>query len=249
MTVTFNRDEAISRAPERPPTIHTDDGIRWIAPHDGEKGGTWMGVNERGVIACLLNAYLPGESLLPDTSGRYRSRGELIPEILRQPDYATALDWVRHGIEPESYPSFQLLIFGKEGATEVLWHKEGALRVRPVDDEWFLCSSSGWDSADVIAWRDARFADWRTAGAPHVGPLPAFHVLQMPENKEWSPLMVREWSATRSITQVQLDFHAAHGVLRYWGSPTPSSNLPDVEHPFDLVTAGLPPAALNAEAR
>lgn len=63
LLVTMNRDEARDRAPEVPPAIHHND-VNWLAPSDSARGGTWIGVNDRGVVACLLNGYVEGDSVI-----------------------------------------------------------------------------------------------------------------------------------------------------------------------------------------
>ncbi len=53
----FNRDELHTRAPELPPALSERDGVRFLAPRDGDHGGTWLAVNEHGLTVCLLNDY------------------------------------------------------------------------------------------------------------------------------------------------------------------------------------------------
>jgi Transport and Golgi organisation 2 len=233
---TMNRDEALGRAPENPPRIHADDAVRWMAPHDGEKGGTWMGVNEYGVVACLLNAYLPGESLLPDTSGHYRSRGEIIPAMLAQGGGAEAVAWIESKLEPKNYPSFMLLVFARDVARCYTWHKQEAMRCEDLTDaEWVLRSSSGWDSSEVSRWREERFDEWRVGGEEMVDHLPKFHLLQESGREDWSPLMKRSWSATRSVTQIAIDFDDLSIDLRYWPQPHPNSHHADAHLALPLI--------------
>lgn len=75
----FNRDEARTRLPALPPSLHIFNGVSYVAPADGDHGGTWIGVNECGVSLCVLNLY--GPAVLPhrDTSG---SRGILLGSLL-----------------------------------------------------------------------------------------------------------------------------------------------------------------------
>ena len=49
-----NRDEIISR-PWLPPDHHWPDRPHVLAGKDEEAGGTWLGVNEHGVGAAILN--------------------------------------------------------------------------------------------------------------------------------------------------------------------------------------------------
>ena len=238
----MNRDEALSRAPEMPPELHVEDGVTWLAPHDGEKGGTWMGANANGVVACLLNAYLPGESLLPDKSGRFRSRGEIIPNVLRQGASDKAIAWVENAMNPELYPSFMLLVFSRSISKCYTWHKSGGLKTEELSDEWTLRSSSGWDSHTVTEWREELFEDWLTRGAEMVDHLPKFHLIQDPEREDWSPLMKRSWSATRSVTQIEIDYADGALDLRYWPDPTPDAQHADVHLSVPLIQTHEQPA-------
>jgi len=234
----MNRDEVLTRAPElRPEISHTRDGIRWIAPRDSERGGTWMGVNDFGVAACLLNAYQPGESLLPDTTGRFRTRGEIIPTLLAAGDGRAARGWLRESLNPRNYPSFTLIVACPDALLSVEWLGEHGPVFSEHAEPWLLRSSSGWDSQDVRRWREQRFDEWRNAGEAHHGAMPSFHVLQEPGHEERSPLMRRSWSATRSITQARVSGDTGRVELRYWSEPTPDSREPEAHSSLPLAPA------------
>jgi hypothetical protein len=237
-TATMNRDEAFVRAPERKPEFRSSQGgIDWCAPFDGEKGGTWMGVNSFGVAACLLNAYQPGESLLPDTTGRHRTRGEIVPAVLEAGDAEVAHRWVESALDPARYPSFTLLLVTPVESTSFEWLGRGPMRATPLASPWTIRSSSGWDSADVIRWREERFVQWIESGAPHVDTLPNFHLLQEPGHEERSPLMRREWSGTRSITQARVQLAQGRAELLYWPEPTPETRVPAAHGSLRLAGA------------
>jgi len=224
---TMNRDEALTRGPEVPPQVHAgNNGVSWVAPQDADRGGTWMGANADGVVACLLNAYLPGESLLPDTSGRFRSRGEIIPMLLDKGPVNDGLAWLLEDFDPEAYPSFSLLVAAPEKATSLNWLRQGKLEVEPVLSEWYIRSSSGWDSEDVARWREEEFDRWLESGREMVDGLPRFHLLQVEGEEYRSPLMQRDWSATRSVTQVLVSPAQGEVEMRYWPDPTPVSERP-----------------------
>ncbi len=238
LVATMNRDEALIRAPElRPEIMHAPDGVAWIAPRDSERGGTWMGVNNYGVVACLLNAYQPGESLLPDTTGRFRTRGEIVSTLLAQGDGRAARRWLRDSLDPHAYPSFTLLVASPEGAVSWEWLGEHGPAETELVEDWVLRSSSGWDSLDVRLWREERFAQWRREGEPHVGTLPSFHLIQEPGHAERSPLMRRSWSATRSITQARILPESGRVELRYWPEPAPDSREPGAHCSLPLAPA------------
>jgi uncharacterized protein with NRDE domain len=98
-----NRDEMINR-PWLPPGRHWPDRAEIVAGLDVLAGGTWLGVNEHGVVAGILNR---SHSLGPQL-GR-RSRGELVLEALDHADAHAAAAALRR-IEPASYRPFNLVI-------------------------------------------------------------------------------------------------------------------------------------------
>jgi uncharacterized protein with NRDE domain len=57
LLLTMNRDERRTRGEELAPRkAGGGSSPAWIGPADGAKGGTWFGANDRGIMACLLNA-------------------------------------------------------------------------------------------------------------------------------------------------------------------------------------------------
>jgi hypothetical protein len=98
-----NRDEMIAR-PWVPPARHWPDRPQVVAGRDELAGGTWLGLNNYGVVAGMLNRR---GSLGPQAG--MRSRGELPLEALDHADARTAADALVH-IEPRSYRSFNMVI-------------------------------------------------------------------------------------------------------------------------------------------
>lgn len=98
-----NRDEMADR-PWRPPGRHWPDRPDIVAGQDELAGGSWLGVNDHGVLACILNRY----GSLGPAAGK-RSRGELVLEALDHADAAAAAAALAH-LEPAAYRSFNLVI-------------------------------------------------------------------------------------------------------------------------------------------
>jgi len=71
-----NRDELRTRAIALPPTIQTFGERRAILPTDPDSGGTWIAVNDAGVVFTLLNAK-PAGALVPSPrpGEKVRERG------------------------------------------------------------------------------------------------------------------------------------------------------------------------------
>ncbi len=74
-----NRDESVSRVRGTPPRSRRERGVATLAPLDPEGNGTWIGVNELGLTACILNASETNPSRLPPTP---LSRGLILRGLL-----------------------------------------------------------------------------------------------------------------------------------------------------------------------
>ncbi len=217
--VTMNRDESRLRGEESPPELSERGATpRTLAPRDGNAGGTWIGVNDRGLVACLLNLY-EEEQAAPRPSGM-ASRGELIPRILESEAHGSARDRFVAEFDRIRYLPLELAIFSSVGGTSLLWRGKGDLEATVHPGEWTLLSSSSWIPQEVLPWRRELFRNWREEGERWRGPIPEFHLLQ-PEGREyWSPLLSRENASTRSLTQVEVPRDGGSPVMRYWPRPT-----------------------------
>jgi Transport and Golgi organisation 2 len=98
-----NRDEMLTR-PWKAPARHWPDRPEVTAGLDELAGGTWMGVNDTGVVACILNRH----GTLGPQDGK-RSRGELVLEAL---DHADAKDAAAalYDISIRAYRPFNMII-------------------------------------------------------------------------------------------------------------------------------------------
>lgn len=82
----MNRDEEHQRPLARPPSIRRLGLVRFVAPTDGQAGGTWIATSERGLTLCLLNQHGKATTDEPVLSRGYvvaslidcRTRAELI---------------------------------------------------------------------------------------------------------------------------------------------------------------------------
>jgi len=215
LLVTMNRDERRTRAEEIPPMVAEDGGTAtWIGPADGDKGGTWFGANDHGVVACLLNAYAPEDLALLGRDD-LPSRGGIIPRLLaRQPHDLRS--WLAGGLDPTPYPSFTLVVATVRWGRTYSWRLGSGLSTSEIDPGWTMITSSLWRTAEVLAWRRREFESWRAAGAAEVAGVPAFNLLEQPDRRAWSPMMTRPISITRSVTQAELRSGQAWLAVRYW---------------------------------
>jgi uncharacterized protein with NRDE domain len=110
-----NRDE-LSGRPWRPPRRHWPDRPDVVAGLDVEAGGSWLGVNDDGVVAAVLNRV----GSLGRAAGK-RSRGELVLEALDHADAAAAAAALL-ALDPDAYRPFNLLVADSRDA---FWLRHG----------------------------------------------------------------------------------------------------------------------------
>mgnify|MGYP006286859355 CR=1 FL=1 len=217
LLVTMSRDERRDRAPESPPRQHLSSPSmnRWAGPIDGEAGGTWIGTNAYGLTACLLNTY-ENEDPLPgsDEKAPLPSRGRIIPMVLGHADVESAVRWMTKVFDPSQYRGFILVLAEPGRVARVAW-LGGKIVCSQDTRPWVMESSSSWNQDSVLPWRDRAFALWMANGSQFAGDLPAFHTYREPDMAEWSPLMERDYSATRSISEVAINEATGLSTMRY----------------------------------
>lgn len=120
LLVAANRDEMKDR-PWRPPARHWPDRAEVVAGRDDTAGGTWLGLNDHGVVAAVLNRF----GTLGPAPGK-RSRGELPLEALDHADAAAAAAALAH-LDAGAWRAFNMVVADNRDA---YWIKsEGAGRV------------------------------------------------------------------------------------------------------------------------
>ena len=104
-----NRDEMIDR-PWKAPNRHWPDRPEVVAGLDVLAGGSWLGINDWGVAAAVLNR----TGSLGPAPGR-RSRGELVLEALDHAD-AVAAAAALADLDPDAYRTFNLVVADERDA-------------------------------------------------------------------------------------------------------------------------------------
>jgi uncharacterized protein with NRDE domain len=98
-----NRDEMIDR-PWQPPGRHWPERPDVVAGLDELAGGSWLGLNDFGVVAGILNRH----GTLGPAPGQ-RSRGELVLEALDHADARHAAEALTH-LDPRAYRPFNMIV-------------------------------------------------------------------------------------------------------------------------------------------
>jgi uncharacterized protein with NRDE domain len=99
-----NRDERFDRRAD-PMTVLRDGGPRTLGGRDLVAGGTWLAVNEHGVVAGLTNKPLAGAA-----DPAKRSRGELPLALTERPTAQEAVDHLADHHPPAAYNPAWLLV-------------------------------------------------------------------------------------------------------------------------------------------
>ncbi len=130
LIVAANRDE-LSTRPWQAPARHWPDRPEVVAGKDMTAGGTWLGINDDGLFAAILNR--PGT--LGPAEGK-RSRGELVLEALDHAEAQLAAEALAD-LNPDSYQPFNLIIADRYDA---FWLRHAgssaSLRIRTPSGVW-----------------------------------------------------------------------------------------------------------------
>jgi len=212
--VTMNRDDAATR-PEAPPNFWPNAEPSFVAPKDLLAGGTWIGVNARSIVACLLNRY--------DSAPNGRtSRGSIVTEAMRAASVEGACHMLT-ALDHSAYSPFTCVVVGHGATARLDWTgAELTLSDLPAVRNAIMLTSSSWRFDEVKARRNALFeATWANE-RDTTDRLAAFHCRRESRRDAWAPMMRRPHSCTKSITQVELRSHDAE--MRYWTRETAIQN-------------------------
>jgi uncharacterized protein with NRDE domain len=182
LIVAANRDEFLAR-PTTAMTTLSERAPRILGGRDDLAGGTWLAVNEHGVVAGLTNRPNPN----PDRTRR--SRGELPLALARHRDATSAVEAFRRDFRPSDYNPGWLLVGdrdalytidmtgGEEPGVTALAPGIHALENRPLADDSPKASKVRAAAAAALAGPDL-YAGLRAMLADHeiphgaTGPFP-----------------------------------------------------------------------------
>ena len=118
----------MSDRPSAPPARHWPDRTNVVAGLDRLAGGSWLGLNDEGVVACVMNRM----NTLGPAPGR-RSRGELVLEALDHADAVAAADALS-ALDPAAYRAFNMVIADNRDAFWLrnLGHPQGWVEAEPL---------------------------------------------------------------------------------------------------------------------
>jgi hypothetical protein len=192
LLIAANRDEMLDR-PWKPPARHWPDREDVMAGLDETAGGTWMGINDSGVFAGILNRHgFLGPA--PDK----RSRGELVLEAL---DHADAKDaaGALADVDPTAYRPFNMVIADNRdawwlSAAEKPWQPGQPLRLERIPEG--LSMFTAFDRNDLS---DRRIAQY----------LPKFQAADIPDPDKG------EWESWRRLLAGPEIAGVAHSAMAF----------------------------------
>lgn len=209
-TIVFNRDEQRTRPGGLPPRFHAIGKRVLCYPIDPLGGGTWIGVNDAGIVAAILNRSTGDCGRRADA---LLTRGAVVPAVLGAQDIAEALTVVRRWQSLDLAP-FRLVVLHRR---QLFWADGGGRSHSPIHalavDRPVLFTSSSLGDAQVFGPRKRLFEQLLGSNAGR--PLEAqqlFHRHQWPEHPELSVLMER--SDARTVSRTQIDVRTGDDRVR-----------------------------------
>jgi transport and Golgi organization protein 2 len=196
-----NRDELHTRKPARPPCIKTRSGVQFVAPIDGDHGGSWIAVNEFGLTFCLLNN---SDHSRYQTRRPATSRGLFLMELVD----SSSLDAANRRLTQlrlESFRPFDLAVLQPHKSC-LLVHWTGLDLVIEQDGENAMpLLSSSFDQVGVAKHRRRIFHNLLTReGKITSALLDEFHRSHAPAASAYSPCMHRQDACTVSFSRVRV---------------------------------------------
>jgi uncharacterized protein with NRDE domain len=218
----FNRDERRDRPIARPPAMHMVEARRAVFPVDPTSEGTWIGVNDSGLVIALLNRNEAARSANAARDPESRvSRGRIAPVLLACGSPEEALDRCTT-LDVAAFDPFRLMIVQKTIAVAVtsdgreLSHEVVSLS-RPV----MRTSSSLGD--DLVEGPRRELFEMMLGQQPQSAWLRGqrrFHRHQWPSRRELSVLMERDDARTVSETVIDVRPRALELAYRPIALPT-----------------------------
>lgn len=146
--VAANRDETYDR-PTQGPALLSDSPRIW-GGRDERAGGTWMGVNEYGVVVGLTNRRLHAEQ---EADPERRSRGMACLEALQGRNAAEAVESIT-AQPPQRYNPFNLLAMDRANLVWVAYDEEPV--TQPLQPGLHILANGDLNDFETIRLRRAR---------------------------------------------------------------------------------------------
>jgi hypothetical protein len=206
--ITHNRDEKKLRSKASAPVFNKLNGITLLFPKDGQAGGSWVGFNEHGHAAVLLNGAFKNHIPHPPYK---KSRGLVFLDLLSSIDMLQ--DYGEQDLE--NIEPFTIILWNGTELYECRWDAEKK-HIKELDaSRPHMWSSSTLYDDSAVEKRLSWFNQWRQQNPqPDLNEVIRFH-LEGGDGDEWNDLRMNRSTefSTLSITAMELSRHA--GKMRY----------------------------------
>jgi hypothetical protein len=204
----FNRDERNTRKVATAPEHHTRNGVQFIAPLDGDHGGTWIATNEFGLTLALLNGLRP-------VKPAPRSRGHLVMDLAASSSAAEVASRIGQ-VDLDSFAPFKLAAL-QPGHPAALFEWDWIELTASMDAEPRMpLTSSSFDPEGVRSFRQKEFQRLQAGNKLRAETLFAFHQSHGTEPSAYSTCMHRPDASTVSFTWVDV----TEQDVRFFYSPS-----------------------------
>ncbi|HLN28051.1 MAG TPA: NRDE family protein [Gemmataceae bacterium] len=219
VVVGANREEIYARGGE-PPRLF-DGPPRFVAGVDPVAGGTWLGVNEHGLLVAVTNR--PKSDLPPEP----RSRGLLTRELLGYRDTTSASEFAARALGKNHFAGCNILCVDRSSA--VVLHAGDWLRVRPLPPGLHVLTAHDVnDASDRRIGHSLWWLSQRSYAHAQQCVEALKEVCAQPGNGD-PPICLRgERGGTVSSTIVCLNADRARST--YWHAQGPPDRTPYVEY-------------------
>lgn len=206
-----NRDERRTRKPALPPLVTELQGVRAIAPRDGDFGGSWISVNEFGLALSLLNLHSGTDFSLSGHRGQAKVRPT---QFISRGLLLMALADCRSGEEVaerlnktslEKFQPFTLLTLTPNEDTLIVQWNGSACAIDREGDARMPLTSSSFDSGNVIETRKQLFSELPLPAGINTEVLRGFHRSHDPAPGAYSVCLHRPDAETVSFSHVKVD--------------------------------------------
>ena len=207
----FNRDERRTRMPARAPSIHERNGVSFIAPIDGDAGGTWLAVNQHGLTLGILNHY-PAEPAAPAAQA---SRGLLVLDLADAASTAEVLARLTSRQLASYRPFFLVAVDPVAPVALHVWDGFALSSRESADADVLPLSTSSFDTEIVLAHRRTRFAALRAQfGELNADSHMQYHLSREERGDAYSVLMRRPDAETVSLSHISVGSRKV--AFEYW---------------------------------
>jgi hypothetical protein len=229
-----NRDERRSRPAALPPQVRQFGQWAAVLPLDPTSAGTWVAVNDAGLIMTLLNVHADRKE--EETQAPLHSRGTIIPGLLECGELSLAICEATR-LDARRYAPFRLIVADR-GAVAELRSNGNCVRVvchGPIHTP-LLFTSSGLGDYLVEEPRRRLFASIFGQPGDRAARQDEFHRHRWPEQPHLSVCMDR--SDARTVSQTVISLGPDRATLTYHPD-APDQPAHPVSVTIPLVAGGV----------